>query len=209
MQPSEVRDIAAQRGHSIPTTPRRFTIAEGLTLVAATALGLAPLRPTLALYRSGWLTASPWVIGNYVVLYASLVTPTAAAWSIALAASSRRRPRADGQRLGSRPGAAAALAGCLGAVAAALIVGGRGATGNLNLVLADPRLLGYAALAVACIFFTPVIGFGVICAWATLAAVGRWRPEPSAIDRLGRALGVYWIVSGLVVGWILLGLVNL
>jgi hypothetical protein len=30
--------------------------------------------------------------------------------------------------------------------------------------------------------------------WLTLIASGRWRVEPSWIDRFGRAIGFYWIV---------------
>jgi hypothetical protein len=34
----------------------------------------------------------------------------------------------------------------------------------------------------------------VAAAWVALAWGGRWRPEPSWIDRAGRAFGSYWIV---------------
>jgi hypothetical protein len=35
--------------------------------------------------------------------------------------------------------------------------------------------------------------------WSLLIFNRRWRPEPSWIDRVGRCLGMYWLVAGLVV----------
>jgi hypothetical protein len=35
----------------------------------------------------------------------------------------------------------------------------------------------------------------ILGAWSALAICGRWSPEPSWIDRLGRILGVFWIVK--------------
>jgi hypothetical protein len=45
------------------------------------------------------------------------------------------------------------------------------------------------------------VGFAVGTAWLLLILAGRWRTEPSWIDRLGRALGVYWIGLFLVLRW--------
>ncbi len=42
-------------------------------------------------------------------------------------------------------------------------------------------------------------GWGVAAAWIALAFNGRWRPERSWIDRLGRGLGVFWLGSALIV----------
>ena len=38
----------------------------------------------------------------------------------------------------------------------------------------------------------------VIGAWLGLYLAGKWRPEPSWIDRMGRALGLYWIILNFV-----------
>jgi hypothetical protein len=40
----------------------------------------------------------------------------------------------------------------------------------------------------------------VVVAWVILLLSGRWRSEPSWIDRLGRALGVFWIVWAVLEG---------
>jgi hypothetical protein len=34
--------------------------------------------------------------------------------------------------------------------------------------------------------------------WIVLAAAGVWQSEPGWIDRAGRCLGWYWIVSGII-----------
>lgn len=40
-------------------------------------------------------------------------------------------------------------------------------------------------------------GFLVAGAWLALLLAGAWRPEPTWVDRAGRALGVYWIFAAL------------
>lgn len=39
----------------------------------------------------------------------------------------------------------------------------------------------------------------VAAVWITLVVNGRWRPEPSWIDRAGRIVGVYWLAAGLAI----------
>jgi hypothetical protein len=39
-------------------------------------------------------------------------------------------------------------------------------------------------------------GWAVAVSWLTIALIGRWRPEPSWVDRAGRALGCIWILLG-------------
>ncbi len=39
-------------------------------------------------------------------------------------------------------------------------------------------------------------GWAVAVSWCTLVFIGRWRPEPSWVDRWGRALGCTWIILG-------------
>ena len=38
------------------------------------------------------------------------------------------------------------------------------------------------------------VGFAVAASWLVLIVGRRWRPEPSWIDRCGRAVGAYWIM---------------
>ena len=37
-------------------------------------------------------------------------------------------------------------------------------------------------------------GWAVAVSWCTFALTGRWRPEPSWVDRWGRVLGCTWII---------------
>jgi hypothetical protein len=39
-------------------------------------------------------------------------------------------------------------------------------------------------------------GWAVAVSWLTLVLIGRSRPEPSWVDRWGRALGCIWIIVG-------------
>jgi hypothetical protein len=48
------------------------------------------------------------------------------------------------------------------------------------------------------VLMSSLLGVEIVAvSWATLALSGRWRPEPSWIDRSGRILGVVIILSGL------------
>ena len=50
------------------------------------------------------------------------------------------------------------------------------------------------------ILIAPIfVGLSVLGAWMTLILGGRWRPERSWIDRLGRACGVFWISAGVAI----------
>jgi hypothetical protein len=46
-------------------------------------------------------------------------------------------------------------------------------------------------------FFESRIEPAVVASWVALALARRWRPEPSWVDRAGRALGAYWIALSL------------
>jgi hypothetical protein len=37
-------------------------------------------------------------------------------------------------------------------------------------------------------------GYAVAAAWLTLAIGRRWRPEPTWVDRSGRAIGFFWLL---------------
>jgi hypothetical protein len=50
------------------------------------------------------------------------------------------------------------------------------------------------------------VGFAVGGAWLTQWALGRWHPERSWIDRLGRALGCAWLFASVLI-WLRLFLI--
>ncbi len=63
-----------------------------------------------------------------------------------------------------------------------------------------PRRFGMGDLMI----LIAAIGVGIVGVrgiWLGLAASGRWRPERSWVDRLGRVLGVAWIAITILAAW--------
>jgi hypothetical protein len=74
------------------------------------------------------------------------------------------------------------------------LTGGRIPTSNGVLWSYDAGCWGIQMAA-----FSAPCGFTVAAVWLLLALAGRWRPEKSWIDRLGRLLGVVWIACAIAV----------
>lgn len=124
--------------------------------------------------------------------FAFLAPPTIAAIGLRL-----RRPRPDRRELVGQPGSVA----CIGAGVAILVplldayvrirplvsscMWGELFCKDFLLILVERTIPGSLGLA----------GFGIALTWSLLAAGGRWRAEPSRIDRLGRFLGLAWIAA--------------
>jgi hypothetical protein len=85
-----------------------------------------------------------------------------------------RRPRPDWRTLATQPGFVACIAGPLGFLI------------FLEASYLDATIKPELAIAGT-----------VAVAWVVLAVSRRWAAEPSWIDRLGRFLGVSWIVAAL------------
>jgi hypothetical protein len=182
-------------------TDRRFTLVDGMVLIAATAVGLGAMRA-----RFGDLSPILDMVSNVASLKAAfgLVVeltyfgfPLFATWTVALLILRLRAPRPSRRRLACQPGAMAL------------------ASTTLVVVL---RLLEYAVVALVTIVLGawdwswPVVsrainglyanmteavsspGLAVAAAWLTLIVGGRWRPEPSWIDRAGRLVGLAWLL---------------
>ncbi len=198
-----------------PNSPRRpssrpFTLLDAMILVAATAAAL----PAVQMIGIGIGIVGPGdnLVDELVAFVAAgefrelgalltyLPVPVGAAWTVALIPLRLRRPRPPWRRLARQPGLAAASAATL-------------ALAPLGLVLAWAwTVKGLAAffagdLELPLFLFGPtLVGAAVLGSWSTLVLGRRWRAERSWIDRLGRALGVYWIAMGLgapaLAGWI-------
>lgn len=183
-------------------TQRRFTVVDGMILVAATAVGFGVARwnallaaefrplPTLYLIRSTCLTLG-------------------FSWTFALLLLRFRLPRPPRRELCRRPGFTAGVAAAVTAVVVLfdeLLF--------IALIKDSPFYLGYsphyrllishsfgrvlnnsesrAAAAVAAVWLVSVLG-------------GHQGSEPNGIDRAGRAMGWFWIGSALmfkVVPWL-------
>ncbi len=50
-------------------------------------------------------------------------------------------------------------------------------------------------------------GLAILVSWMTLFVGGRWRADPSWVDRLGRAMGICWILAAAAV-WLAISLVD-
>lgn len=165
---------------------RRFNLADGMIITAATGASLALLRdaPELsavfiggnfAHYKSIPLSVRVAIRAVYVLI----------PWTFAVFLMRLRHPRPPLRRLVFQPGMAAcgAVTVWLG-FKMLLLVLMLGVPRQRSLVTAymgdGAGLISWAAPAVA-------------GAWLVLALSGRWRPERGWIDRLGRALGASWL----------------
>ena len=134
-------------------------------------------------------------------------TPVAVAMTLGVLAIRLRMPRPRWRRLSRQPGVVACLALALSWVAA-----GAYTVGN---VLSNHPTAGTAPglppgttfvrssasfLEEFAVFGSVLGGFAVVVAWSTLVLVGRWRLEPTWLDRLGRLIGVAWVGMALA-GW--------
>jgi hypothetical protein len=198
-------------------SPRPFTLLDAMVLVAATAIGLGALRAAVGDFTElrqqlreslssasqtpvGWSPLS-WAIVSGYGLVATAMVPFCWAWTVALVILRQRRPRPPRRRMGRQPGALACSAAALLLVPA--LVGPlwwcavTGLFGSMRYESAEWQ----KTLAVYFIFIPALTGFAVIGAWWSLYFGRRWRPESSWIDRVGRALGVYWIATVLLPVW--------
>lgn len=178
--------------------PRRFRLPDALVLIAGTALGLAAIR--LASESTQYpnltddLTAlpirwSPYRISTYLACWLFLASPALLVGSLTLAVLTLYRPRPPLRRLLRQPGFLACLTTLVVAAAAAA----REALGWWMDPTFDRDLnpLTFGLLHAASV---GPVGVAILASWIALALSGRWRPVPSWLDRVGRLLGLVWIV---------------
>lgn len=170
---------------------RRFTLADAMILIAATAVGLALTRLNLEVLKTGPAGRIRPIrsIGELMEMLPQLAVaslPGAAMISLALGLIRLRRPRPSIRRIARQPGALACLAAVASAVGLPLLM--------YLACLAAPRRVPGGDWPLVIVLILPMqVGCSVAGAWLALAARRSWRPEPSWIDRAGRLLGLYWI----------------
>jgi hypothetical protein len=178
---------------------------DAMLLIAAGCVGLAGLRwalgtlPQFVIFQA---TPPSWgprlvVVGTIEILAFTL--PFVASWTVVIPILRLRRPRPPFWRIARQPGTAACLAALLG-----LAWGAASLSGSM---LLDQIMLGHLNSAARGSWGWPwkflveevfaYIGLAVASAWTCLALTGCWRPVPDWVDRLGRAVGVSWLVIGL------------
>jgi hypothetical protein len=168
---------------------RRFSLADAMVLVAATAPGFLLIRTavTLGLFN---LTPNPKAppgrdfINSLSVSSASLLGGV----TLAILVLSLHRPRPNLREVIGRPGFVA----CAAVVAASFL--------PLVHFVIGATTLSATGLSVELYFnntlarLTLNAGQMIIGAWIALALLGRWRLGPTWKDRLGCVLGACWIM---------------
>jgi hypothetical protein len=192
---------------------RRFRLLDAMILVAATAFasGLMLLMEQITQGQISWsalpalFESDSRIFGSakheqMIYLFVSaaflvtlLALPFAAMWTLALIPIRLTGPRPRFRRLSCQPGMMAAIS----AGVALALVGMQTAV-----VFWQASDNPYAIVALAGVPVYP--GLAVLIAWITLLVGGRWRGEPSWVDRLGRALGIYWILGAVFTTCVLL-----
>jgi hypothetical protein len=214
--------------HQQPSPARVPTILDAIVLVAAAAVALALARgwenphwaalpPTLG-FGPQQPSTGRW-IHHVISTWISWTIPFAMTLTAALLILRFRSPRPRWRQIARQPGTVACAAALFAMSARmgqeALIY----ALGYMTLPSAAIRLpsppfvrfenvawrqpwgqvIHGIVLEIFPFLVAPSVGIAVIVAWAVLWANGRWRPERSWIDRLGRLLGIYWIVLALAI----------
>jgi hypothetical protein len=175
-------------------TRRIVTLFDLLTLIAATAVGLALVRISIDEIQVRILARSAGaLIQSHITAGQAYASCFLAPWSLALLALNFRAPRASFQRVERGPGFMACAAATSGVALYVVLCSGQFAmkrllffpgaiwriTGTLNL---------YAALMVA-------------GAWLSLLLDSRWRSETDWIGWAGRIVGISWI-GVFLIGWL-------
>jgi len=188
-----------------PTKRRKFTLIDAIVLIAATAIGLVPIRYA---YASGFFSVSAevsayewyWLfaVGSYPV-----VVPILVAWSFALCALRLLQPRPRLRRLFRQPGMAATSAILLTLLLTVLKLCGSCGLNNLiydQIIKTSDERIVFETLYVVTSTQLSALCDTVLAIWMVLSLARFWRPEPSWIDRAGRALGILSLVYGLLIG---------
>ena len=166
-----------------PPRQRRMSILDLMMMAAACALGFTMSR----LWSSKVWETSFRRMFTQAEAVALITTWSVLPLSVALIPIRLRRPRPPLRRIGRQPGFQASVAGCVAVLlrflgaSCYLTPTWSGPTGWYNFFLNLDPLRTVA----------PAVGI----AWMALALSGRWCAEPSWIDRLGRSLGVAWLLG--------------
>jgi hypothetical protein len=187
------------------TEQRRLTLLDLVILITATAIGLS-------LVQFGWPRkfGGAWIFiwpvsssgGGYpsktwvlpVAKRAAPFLPCLAAWTGGFLVMRLRSPCPRGRRLLRQPGLVAAVAALSTLTIEWILLTSSAWYDGRFRFMSPLRINDFVANGV--VLLAHHAGWAVIVAWLTLALAGRWRPEPSWIDRFGRVLGCMWIAIG-------------
>lgn len=200
----------------MPRPPRRLGLLDAMILVAAIALGVAWSR---FLRNVPEFLANPFgspfnafnpatdrpvrAVVNRAWGWFEVIAPCVATVAIGLLIVRLRGPRRGLRHVFLRPGASACAAVALALILEAIRLG----VDLLRWIEEDRHMAAIGSNAGApwwWEFYGTLrpgdVGLAVSGAWMALLLSGRMRGERSAIDRLGRAVGIFWIVT-MVFSW--------
>jgi hypothetical protein len=182
---------------------RRFGITDLMGLVLAVACGLAIARCS-SIVRADFESTSGSPFKSLLVRCANLGDETAVALmlltpvTVILTVLRLHRNRTDFRRLMREPGFVACLAFGLGAIVTLtkyllheVVI--RWAMPEIHAMRIGQSRAILSRFASGWGPFSSVAGLVVLASWTILWLGGRWRPEPTWVDRAGRVLGIVWI----------------
>jgi len=203
--------MAAEASAGPATSRRRFRLIDAMILVAATATALGVVEwvscasdgelswsALLEEWRSIEQSATDGkgfdleAVADWGSILALLTLPLAVSWTAALTFIRLLGPRPPLSRVARQPGLAATGAATL----ALLFVGLHGI--GVSLTFGWEAALELILLQGSFLLAMTSPGPAVAAAWLVLAVTRRWKAERSWIDRLGRAVGVCWVVAAFV-----------
>lgn len=200
---------------------RRFGLGDLLLLIAAIGFATVSLRGLWQGLSMG-AGASYWSVTPTRLLIATVLSACATPMTLGCLAFRLRKPRPAWRRVALQPGTAALVACAViftfqGAEMAASL-----SSPKVNLLARTEVASIPIGDSVTLVVMRSTMGNGVVghieplgcfgiltvvlaapcgpavgAVWLVLASSGRWRPERSWIDRLGRLLGATWIVISL------------
>jgi hypothetical protein len=163
---------------------RKLALVDAMILVAALAVWFAALRYMAEKTNQ----ASIWHLGDYGLIRILHNQIGLLLFLLSVAAVLMRLPSQclSRRELWRQPGLAACAAANLGVAVQALHMA----------LYSHATLLTWERFIMGA-FWTgwPHCGAAVAGAWLTLIFTGRWRAEPSVIDRLGRTIGACWLLE--------------
>ena len=162
-----------------------MTLVDAMILVAATGVGLAFIRAWSPVFYTFPYTPIPpptWIEWSSFVVpaWAFYLMPLPAAWSLATVAIRSLHPRPPLRLAMIQAGSAAMISASL-AIALGLLY-----------LLTDSRLRSWHLGPFEYATYSAGVAVGAV--WVVLASGGIWKAERTWVDRLGRVLGVYWLM---------------
>jgi hypothetical protein len=177
---------------------RRFTMADLMILIAGCAVGIFWTQVAYKEIIDQMEGKIQWDWSLRLIYLPMAPMPILASISLALLVCRLRQPRPRFRRLFRQPGALAMTCVFLMLIfEGAMQLAGRGLNLIVNRYWPPTPSTGFSVTITSqwLSVLSGEVGVSIVACWLLLLAVGRWRAEPTWIDRSGRCLGACWIVA--------------